>query len=98
MKYLLPLIMIVLFVGCNEPIKVLQVPGKDQYCKIDVNGVSILPSGRHATPVGEFLLITHDPYGMAISQNGSNAVRVFSCDEAKQDQFRTDFEDDQIKY
>ncbi len=78
-QYLFSLIVIGLFVNCNKPInsvKVLQVPGKDQFCKVDVNGVSVLPSGRYATPVGEFLRITHDPYGMAISPNGSKAVTL----------------------
>ena len=78
-KYLSLLIMIVILVNCNKPIesvKVLQVPGRDQFCKVDVNGVSVLPSGRYATPVGEFLRITHDPYGMAISANGNKAVTL----------------------
>ncbi|RKY52776.1 MAG: phosphoesterase, partial [Candidatus Neomarinimicrobiota bacterium] len=52
------------------------MPGKDQFCKIDVNGVTILPSGRYATPVGEFIRITNDPYGMAISPNGEKAVTL----------------------
>ena len=75
-KYLLPLIMILIFTGCDKSVKVLQVPGKDQFCKIEINGVSVLPSGRYATPVGEFLRITHDPYGMAISPDGNKAVTL----------------------
>ena len=60
----------------NKSISILQVPGKDQYCNIDVNGVSILPSGRYVTPVGEFLRITHDPFGMAISPDGQKAITL----------------------
>jgi len=75
-KYLLPLIMTVILFGCNKSVKVLQVPGKDEFCKIDVGGVSVLPSGRYATPAGEFLRITHDPYGMAVSPNGKKAVTL----------------------
>ena len=75
-KYILPLIMVVLFFSCNKSVKILQVPGKDQFCNIDIGGVSVLPSGRYATPVGEFLRITHDPYGMAISPNGNKAVTL----------------------
>ncbi|MEA3478655.1 MAG: bifunctional YncE family protein/alkaline phosphatase family protein, partial [Bacteroidota bacterium] len=64
---------------CSNPrnqVKVLQVPGRDQFCKVDVNGVSILPSGRYATPVGKMLRITHDPFGMAVSPNGEKAVTL----------------------
>jgi len=75
-KFFLPFIMIALFTSCNKTVKILQVPGKDQFCKIDINGVSVLPSGRYATPVGEFLRITNDPYGMAISPNGNKAVTL----------------------
>lgn len=75
-KYIFPILMLLIFVGCNKTVKVLQVPGKDQFCNIDINGVSILPSGRYATPVGEFIRITHDPYGMAISPNGNKAVTL----------------------
>ncbi len=79
LKFLLLTILVVVFTNCNKPvktIKILQVPGKDQFCKIDINGVSVLPSGRYATPVGEQLRITNDPYGLAISPNGKTAVTL----------------------
>ena len=60
----------------KEAVKVLQVPGVDQYCTIDVDGISILPSGRYATPVGHFLRITHDPFGMDISPDGEKAITL----------------------
>ena len=53
--------------GLKKSVNILQVPGRDQFCKIDENGISILPSGRYATPVGELLRITEDPFGMDIS-------------------------------
>ena len=68
-----------LFIGCSEPVKkvqILQVPGKDQFCIIDKEGVTVLPSGRYVTPVGDVLPITNDPYGMAISPDGSKAVTL----------------------
>ncbi len=46
---------------------VYEVPGKNQYCTIDPNGVSILPSGRYVTPAGEAKRITRAPYGLAVS-------------------------------
>lgn len=78
-NFFLSAILIVLFINCSQPVKtvnVLQVPGKDQFCEIDVDGVTVLPSGRYATPVGEVLRITNDPYGMAISPNGEKAVTL----------------------
>ena len=56
--------------------KVLQVPGKDQYCKIDKNGVTVLPSGRYITMAGQVIPITNDPYGLAISPDGQKAVTL----------------------
>ncbi|MCK5700082.1 MAG: YncE family protein, partial [Cyclobacteriaceae bacterium] len=78
-RHILPLMMVVITIACSNlenPVNILQVPGRDQFCKVDVNGVSVLPSGRYATPVGELLRITHDPYGMAISPNGEKAVTL----------------------
>lgn len=78
-KIFLSVILLAIIISCKEPVKtvkVLQVPGKDQFCKIDEKGVTVLPSGRYATPVGEVLRITNDPYGMAISPNGEKAVTL----------------------
>ena len=79
LKFLLSAIVILMLANCSnsvKTVKVLQVPGKDQFCKLDVDGVSILPSGRYATLAGEALRITNDPYGMAISPNGEKAVTL----------------------
>lgn len=79
LKFFLILVFIVLFTSCNKSVKlvkVLQVPGKDQYCKIDKSGVTILPSGRYVTMAGNVIPITNDPYGMAISPDGKKAVTL----------------------
>ncbi len=79
LKFLLLLAFIVSFASCNNSermVKVLQVPGKDQYCKIDKSGVTILPSGRYVTMAGDVIPITNDPYGMAISPDGKKAVTL----------------------
>jgi DNA-binding beta-propeller fold protein YncE len=55
---------------------ILQVPGINQYCKIDPTGTSVLPSGRLVTPVGKMVRITHDPFGLAIAPNGNKAVTL----------------------
>ena len=73
------LIFIVIFLSCKDSlntVKVLEVPGKDQFCKIDKNGVTVLPSGRYVTMAGEVIPITNDPYGMAISPDGKKAVTL----------------------
>ena len=78
-KLLRSAILVVLSVGCSSAMKtekVLQVPGKDQYCKIDKNGVTVLPSGRYITMAGQVIPITNDPYGLAISPDGQKAVTL----------------------
>lgn len=78
-KFFLSAIFVILLISCSNPVKtvkVLQVPGKDQFCKINVDGLSVLPSGRYATPAGEVIRITNDPFGMAISPNGEKAVTL----------------------
>ncbi len=60
----------------QKPITILQVPSMQQFCKIDENGTSILPSGRFVTPAGKLIRISHDPFGMAISPDGKKAVTL----------------------
>lgn len=63
-------------IGQSKKISVLTVPGTNEYCKINTNGISVLPSGRYVTPAGKTIRITHDPFGMAISPNGRKAVTL----------------------
>jgi DNA-binding beta-propeller fold protein YncE len=60
----------------SKQLTVLQVPGKNQFCKIDEKGISVLPSGRFVTPAGEMIRISHDPFGMAIAPNGKKAITL----------------------
>ncbi len=60
----------------SKQLTVLQVPGKNQFCKIDEKGISILPSGRFVTPAGDMIRISHDPFGLAISPDGKKAVTL----------------------
>ncbi len=55
---------------------ILQVPGINQFCSINKKGISILPSGRYVTPAGNFIRITNEPFGMAISPDGKKAVTL----------------------
>lgn len=60
----------------QNKIGTLQVPGRNEFCKLDEKGISILPSGRYVTPAGKFIPITHDPFGMAIAPDGGKAVTL----------------------
>jgi len=78
-KLLLSAVLVALSAACCSAAKiekVLQVPGKDQYCKIDKRGVTVLPSGRYITMAGQAIPISNDPYGMAISPDGQKAVTL----------------------
>lgn len=52
----------------------IEVPGKNQYCEINPNGISVLPSGRWVSPVGECKRITRAPYGLAVSADEHWAI------------------------
>ena len=54
----------------------LQVPGRAEFCQIDADGKSVLPSGRYVTPAGQTIRIANDPFGLAISPNGQRAVSL----------------------
>ncbi|HXB35502.1 MAG TPA: bifunctional YncE family protein/alkaline phosphatase family protein [Puia sp.] len=55
---------------------ILTVPGINEYAHIDTAGTSILASGRFITPAGTTIRITHDPFGMAISPDGTKIVTL----------------------
>jgi YVTN family beta-propeller protein len=54
----------------------LQVPGRTKTTVVRPNGISILPSGRYVAPAGKVNMITHDPFGLTISPDGSKAVSL----------------------
>jgi len=54
----------------------LSVPGANEYTTIDKNNHSVLPSGRYLTPAGTTIQITHDPFGIALSPDGSKSVTL----------------------
>ncbi|HOW72429.1 MAG TPA: phosphoesterase [Phycisphaerae bacterium] len=54
----------------------LQPPGREEFCRMEPGGVSVLPSGRYVTPAGVVVRITADPFGMALSRDGSRVVAV----------------------
>ena len=60
----------------QKKVEVLTVPAGNQFTQINKGGTTILPSGRFATPAGQFIQITNDPFGMAISPDGKKAVTL----------------------
>jgi DNA-binding beta-propeller fold protein YncE len=60
----------------SDKYEVLQVPAVKSYAAIDPAGHTVLPSGRWITPAGKTILVTHDPFGMAISPDGSTSVTL----------------------
>ena len=66
----------ILICKAQKKATVLQVPGINQFCSINKKGISILPIGRYVTPAGNFIRITNDPFGMAISPDGKKAVTL----------------------
>jgi YVTN family beta-propeller protein len=60
----------------NPGILTLQVPGKDLYCAINTTGESVIPSGRIIKPRGEITMISPDPFGLALSPDGTLALAV----------------------
>src|SRR5574340_1019357 len=55
---------------------ILSVPAVHAYTHIDMKGKSVLASGRYITPAGQIITITHDPFGMAISPDGTKTVTL----------------------
>ncbi|MEO0066679.1 MAG: hypothetical protein RI983_2005 [Bacteroidota bacterium] len=60
----------------DKKVTTLQVPGVFEYARINEKGVSVLPSGRYISPAGEMIRITHDPFGMRVSPDGTKAVTL----------------------
>ncbi|HSO85140.1 MAG TPA: hypothetical protein VLQ91_01215, partial [Draconibacterium sp.] len=80
-RYLLLLILVLAIsagqtLRAQKKVEVLTVPAGNQFTQINKGGTTILPSGRFATPAGNFIQITNDPFGMAISPDGLKAVTL----------------------
>jgi DNA-binding beta-propeller fold protein YncE len=60
----------------QKMVNYLSVPGVKEYTTIDKNNHSVLPSGRYVTPAGATIQITHDPFGIAVSPDGSKSVTL----------------------
>ncbi len=74
------IVILILFMGCElkRSVETLQPPGRNRYCEVIVGGESVLPSGRIVKPIGKVVRITHDPFGLALSPDGSKALAIHS--------------------
>lgn len=73
-------VLLICLLSCQSTTTVdtIQPPGYNRYCEIRMGGESILPSGRIVRPVGEVTRITHDPFGLVLSPDGSLALAIHS--------------------
>ena len=60
----------------QKQVEILAVPAAKKFAVINEKGTTILPSGRFLTPAGDFIRITNDPYGLAISPDGTKSVAL----------------------
>jgi DNA-binding beta-propeller fold protein YncE len=76
-KFILTAILLsCLSIRAQKPYSILTVPGVNEYARLDTAGPSVLASGRLITPAGATIRITHDPFGMAISPDGTTTVTL----------------------
>ena len=75
-RFLFPFLLLAFYASSQKKVAVLTVPGKSEYANININGNTVLPSGRYVTPAGKTIRITHDPFGMAVSPDGSKTVTL----------------------
>lgn len=78
MKVLSIIVLFFVFYECElgQEVTTLQPPAIKKYCQINETGESVLPSGRVVNPIGKVTRITNDPFGMALSPDGSIALAV----------------------
>ena len=60
--------------GQGKPVRFIQVPGADAYCRIDTSGVSVIPSGRYIAPAGKTVRIARGAFGLAVSPDEQQAL------------------------
>lgn len=77
--YLLTLLCLFVL-SCNRPSEIkedvwlISAPAKNEYCKIDFKGATIIPNGRIIRPLGITHQIAPHPYGLALSHDGRTAI------------------------
>lgn len=71
-----PAIFFTLNTEAQKKLQILTVPGQYEFTHINKNGKTVLPSGRYVTPAGQTIQITHDPFGMAVSPDGTKTVTL----------------------
>ncbi len=77
-KSLLPLLVSLISLTATAQTWVAKTPAGTDYLKIDKNGITTLPNGRHISPTGRQITTAPHPYGLAVSADGSIAVTANS--------------------
>ena len=72
-----------LLVSACEPSRrigevVIEPPAGDAYCKVDPEGVTVIPNGRFIRPYGQTLRIAPHPFGLTLSPDGKTTVTANS--------------------
>src|SRR5258708_25692047 len=75
-RLLIPFLLIAANSSAQKTYPVLSVPGTGSYTQIKPDDRSVLPSGRFLTPAGKTILVTHDPFGMAVSPDAPTTVTL----------------------
>lgn len=85
MKKCLQFFALLIFVSCNNPSLneeanpwIISSPSTLDYVKIDKEGVTVIPNGRHLTPEGKCIITAPHPYGLALSPDGNTAITANS--------------------
>jgi YVTN family beta-propeller protein len=76
MKYsfILPFLLCTNISLAQKTFSILEVPGHAEYCKINPQGYSVLPSGRYVNPAGKTLRVSNGAFGMALSPDEKTAL------------------------
>ena len=83
MKYtIIQIIISLLFLPISawsqKPQYIISSPSVNEYSKIDIKGITVLPNGRVISPSGRTFSVAPHPYGLALSNDGSVAVTANS--------------------
>jgi DNA-binding beta-propeller fold protein YncE len=77
---MLSMVPLLLSFGLGQAQPYLHMPSVDSFAKHDPYGTTILPEGRLLTPAGSAIPVARNPYGLALSPDGT---AVFVASEGK---------------
>ncbi len=82
MRYtkILYFLLIILLSGCKnkQGIWIANPPAGSEFCSINKEGTTVIPSGRYITPNGTSFVVAPHPFGLALSSYANIAVTANS--------------------